>query len=169
MEDLHLLNQSIMLSFLFWQNYITILLLVQLLLNYIGTQKSLPWARKKRIYLPTVLSFFLPGDLTVQWKAFESDKVWSLYQLYFLWVKWFWASDVSVFHTFPRAERPTSIQKHIERLHWISQISAGSLRPWEQLPPFIPKWHHLKHVRKHCLEEASKIWNLWGIPWWANG
>ena len=124
---------------------------------------------KMCIYLPTALSLFLPGGLTVQWKAFESDKVWSVSQLYFLWVKWSWASDVSVIHTFPRAELPTSIQKHIERLYWISQISAGSLRPWEQLPQLIPKWHHLKDVRKHYLEEASKIWNLRRIPRWANG
>ena len=170
MGDLHLLNQLIMLSFLFRQNYIIIMLLMQLLSELYRYSKVLTLSKEKMcIYLPTALSLFLPGGLTIQWKAFESDKVWSVSQLYFLWVKWSWASDVSVIHTFPRAELPTSIQKHIERLYWISQISAGSLRPWEQLPQLIPKWHHLKDVRKHYLEEASKIWNLRRIPWWANG
>ena len=159
-----------MLSFLFRQNYIIIMLLMQLLSELYRYSKVLTLSKEKMcIYLPTALSLFLPGGLTIQWKAFESDKVWSVSQLYFLWVKWSWASDVSVIHTFPRAELPTSIQKHIERLYWISQISAGSLRAWEQLPQLIPKWHHLKDVRKHYLEEASKIWNLRRIPRWANG
>lgn len=58
-------------------------------------------------------------------KSFRAQ-LWFKSQLYLLWVKWFWASDVSSFHSFPRAELSIGMEKQVESIYWISQLSACS-------------------------------------------
>lgn len=136
----HLLNQSIMLSFL-WQNYITILLLMQLLFELYRYPKVLTLSKEKT-YLPTyrALSLLLTRDLTVQWKAFRiRQSLVSISAILFMVLNDLGQVMLVSFTLFLEQSAPTSIQKHIERLHWISQISAGSLRAMRTASSIYPK------------------------------
>lgn len=112
----------------FWQNYIVIMLPMQLLFELVSMYPKVPTLSKKKMlstHLPSLLLPPSPRRPHSTGKSFRA-KLWFESQLYLLWVKWSWASDVSSFHSFPRAELSIGMEKQVESIYWISQLSACS-------------------------------------------